>query len=159
MQGEVGTHSVWVCKCVCVLGGLIGTLACWTAGVWNRCHRSCLALLIKRKQNSFYVHTNTPTFTHTYTLGILLKSVWAFALIYVNSHPSFWNGLLDSALHLSGQLLFWPLTHVQTCPVSLSIYLPLIKDCLFFFTSTLLFTQYLRPQCLFSTMCLCVLVQ
>ncbi len=45
--------SLWV-VCVCVLGSLIGTLARWAAGVRNRCHRCCLVILIKWKENSFY---------------------------------------------------------------------------------------------------------
>lgn len=66
--------------------------------------------------------THKHSHIHTHTLTILLKSVWAFAFIYVNAHQSFWKGQLDSALSLSGQLLLWPLTHVQTCPLTVSFF-------------------------------------
>lgn len=149
MQGQVGTQ----CGCVCVFGGLIGTLACWTAGVWSRCHRCCLALLIKRKENSFYVHTHSHIHSHTHLQSSLSQRepllLFMSTLIRVSGKRS-WTAL--RVCLASFFFLLWPLTHAQTCPLSLSL-------CLFasphqrlslFFTATLLFTQYLRPQCWFS---------
>lgn len=78
--------------------------------------------------------TQKYTHAHTHTLEILLKSVQAFAFIYVKSYPSFWKGQLDRVLPV--WLAFSSTS--DSCPdlpsISSAVYLLLlIKGRLFFF--------------------------
>lgn len=101
--------------------------------------------------------------THTHKSTTLLPHS-ALAFIYVSSQ----KGYLDSSQCPSGQLLLQPLTHVQTCPLSPPVYLPLlIKDShsVSFFLFFLLLPPFHPPPkstvlvFKFSRPCVSVLVQ